>query len=677
MGEVSLTLTQRWQAGDHVGPARPVCSVQIRGGRFQKGYGPHEMLDGSFAEFAYFPETPRDEPWHYTWEPAGDWVDLPNVAEVTREKDFDANGVQRATIAVDNVTLVEQSGLSGLYHAVERGWLAPFRGYNPPDRPGTNITTNEWYQLLAQNAQVRVYEGYGDAVSCVFNGLLDDIELESFPDKITLQARDFGQVLVDQRFMGHVKDRHVKDPVIFADRRWADKTTKSGGSASASSAAPGHPARLAMDEDKTTAWISEAGSIGDIEWIQFKVPQGRYEDLYVESEYEGLEMYVSIHATDLRDGRHPIVNGEQMDDEGWVDLGRGNVPGGGHSIVRHINSITKKGRSYRLNAVISMGDDSLFRVYFTNLKKDNDIGGFHAGVRHLQAVKRKQKEDVAEKRWILVDDAAEVVKCCLRWAGFQEWEVESTGVRLTDKRIFNRSDFLIDAIKWVGELTNYVFFMGDPSSHPDSRGVPIFRSNRAMEPAGFELLPITDAETLTGIKARFTDEPLARVIRVRGKLVDQDEGGKRDFVGTGADTWAAYQAFYIPPWGRFDDRHRLGGLIKHVVHVDQFLESHLECHIAARFIAAAEALASATATLEIAGYPGLDLDQQVWLHDRATGLASRLWIASRSSSFSRGETTKYTTSIGGALIDIPDLVSIRAELSRLVRDSDEEEPINP
>jgi hypothetical protein len=284
---------------------------------------------------------------------------------------------------------------------------------------------------------------------------------------------------------------------------------------------------------------------------------------------------------------------------------------------------------------------------------------------------------VEDKRWILVDDAAEIVKCCLRWAGFQEWEVESTGVRLTDKRVFNRSDFLIDAIKWVGELTNYNFFIGDPSSHPDSRGVPIFRSNRAMAPAGSELLAITDKQALTGIKARFTDEPLARVIRVRGKLVDEDEGGTRDFVGSGADTWAAYQAFYVPPWARFDENHRLGGLIKHVVDVDRFLESNTECHIAARFIAAAEALASATATLEFPGYPGVDLDQQLWLLDSATGLATRLWTASRSSTFTRGEQASYKTSIGGALIDTPDLVRIRAELDELVRDSDEQEPLNP
>lgn len=695
MGEVSETLTSRWQSGKHIGPATPTGRVEIRAGRFNKEFSPHIMLDGEPAIFAYFPLTPRHTPWHYYWTPAGDWKDLPNVGQIERDKDFDANGVQRVTLTLDNVVMVEHNGMSGLYHAVERGWLSPYRGYRPPNRPGTNVTSNEWYELLATNAQVRIFEGYGDEESCVFTGLLDDIELESFPDKITLTARDFGQTLTDQRFMGHVKDRHVKDPVIFADRRFADKVISEGGGATASGSKDGHPPRFALDSSKSTAWISD-GHQGPnhTEWIQIKVPAGRYEDVYLESEYEGLEMWIAVYARPRSGVKGSEGGGAETttlpvridnipldpdDDaaEGWLDLGGGTVPDtGATETVRHIASVTKRGRSYRLNHILELGDDSVFRLYFRKLKKDNALDRrYHAGVRRVQARKRRKTKEATDARWILVDDSVEVVKCCLRWAGFQEWEVENTGVRLTDKLIFNRSDFLIDAIKKIGELTNYTFFMADPSSDEDSRGVPTFRSNRAMQEPASVLLAITDRETLTGIKARFTDEPLARVIRVRGALADIDEGGRRDFVGSGADTWAAFQAFYVPPWARFDTHHRLGGLIKHVVHIDPFLQSQQECEISARFIAAAEALASATATIEIAGYPGVELDQQVYLLDTSTGLATRLWVASRSSSMQIGEETTYKMTLGGALLDTPDLVLIRQELDDLTRDSEDEEPI--
>lgn len=682
MAEVSDLFFARWRSGDHVANKRPRQYVEFRNGYFDRTYGEHEMLDGSHPRVGYFPTTTRALPWHAYYIPTSDWAEIPNVLEVGFEQDFENNGVTRATLQVENIAQVERDAqdvpeldiFDGIYHVIERGYLAPWRGFS--NERGGAPPRNAWYDQLAENAQVRIWQGYGtDVWVPVWTGLLDDLELEATPDRIQLSARDFGQLYIDQRFMGYAKDKLVKDPVTFADRRYADDTFAAGAGASASSNRIGSHARFVLDKDPNTKWISRGHDVPEnTEWVQIRLPRGRYEDFYVWPGAGNMRCYVSVYA---RPGRHGPAKCDGVAlDEGWIDLGNGDVPGdeGGVPIVREIASLKKNGGRIRLRHILELGDDSVMRLSFRNLQR-GQAGQHFASVRRFVAVRRRRKKDAIKARWILVDDAADVVKIVLRWCGFQEWEVENCGVSLTDKLVFNRSDFLVDAVKKISELTGFVFFMGDPSSHPDSRGVPVFRQSSAFRDPG-NIMTIRDKDLLTGVKVKITDEPLVTVIRVRGKLATKEQGGRRDFVGSGADTVRAYQAFYRPPWARAQGRRRLAGIIKHVVNVDPFLSSRTECHKNARLIAAAEALKAVTATCQIPAYPGIQLDDQVYLLDEATGMATRLWITNRTSTFRAGKETKWEMSLAGALLDTPDLAQIRDELEIIyAAGNDVDEPL--
>jgi hypothetical protein len=72
-----------------------------------------------------------------------------------------------------------------------------------------------------------------------------------------------------------------------------------------------------------------------------------------------------------------------------------------------------------------------------------------------------------------------------------------------------------------------------------------------------------------------------------------------------------------------------------------------------------EALQAVTAVVEIPGHPGLNLDDQVGVLDTGTGMNTRMWISNRSSTFQTGEQTSWVMTLGGSLIDTPDMVLLR------------------
>ena len=190
---------------------------------------------------------------------------------------------------------------------------------------------------------------------------------------------------------------------------------------------------------------------------------------------------------------------------------------------------------------------------------------------------------------------------------------------------------------------------------------------------------------LQGINARFTDEPLAYSIRVRGKKLSKKHGGRT----LGGDDTPRCMYVYRPPWSRGDrgdvfnyyggnDPHRTlsgapdyrnGNIKKYVVHHDEKLRNVDECKIAALFIAFREALESATATIEFPGFPPLQLDHQLAVFDTGTGLSTRIWVAAKQIEFQGGPQAHFKMSIGGALIDLPDITRVRDELVRSLRNT--------
>lgn len=573
MAVVSDTLVERWRSGDHVGEAQPKGVVLLRRGRFRRTYSAWAGDDLN----AKIPEETDQHAWYATWGGFGpddsfeDWTVVPNVSQIELNQNFDDNGIQSLTLTIENVVLAEHTNpMLGLWHSIERGYLAPWKGYTPVGRPQEFPKVPAWYSLLARNVQIMVLQGYGDdTLTPTYTGLIDDTDLTSKPDQIVITARDFGQTLVDERLFGYNKSPQVKDPVIFADALSADDRQSVGtsGSGDASSTRPGHPESFASDDSSSTSWESGAHPDPNVtEWLECRLPEGRYVDFLLDPLWQGMECYVGIYARPRRHGPSridgtPIGEGWVQEDEGAI----GRVPGdnGGWAYVKHIGS-TAQARTYLLGASYDLGDNSILRVGFRKLHADGN-GAFRAGVKRLKAVKRTLSQEAKTSKWILVNDVSDVVKVVLRWAGFKEWNIEDTGVRLGDNLVTNRGNFYMDVIKQLTDLTGFVFYIDDPPDQ-DSIGVPTFRQSSALRDTNAPdangipkaIAQVRDKDLLTAISVKLTDEPLSYIIRVRGQEIPQDQGG----VMLGTDPVRRITAEYRPPW---TTNERMAGLIKHTI----------------------------------------------------------------------------------------------------------------
>lgn len=697
-----------WRSGKHVGANKPVMRAYCRVVKLQRRYRTVPESD----IFATIPGGPGDvgprQVWKGMWKPKTEWRELPNVLQFHSEQDFDSNGVTTATIQIDNVGMGQRSGVAGIYHVIERGYFAPFRGFKPNGRPAVE-TENRWFDFLNdKSCQIMVVAGYGDVVFPVFDGLVNDMDISSRPDTIQLTCRDAGQVLTDQHVFSNAKARGVSDPITFADRRRADKIEEVAVGAEASSTLPGWGASNVLDDDDSSEWRSadfNHEKPHDMPWLQVSLSNGRYESFALTPAFDGMECYVAVQARDAQapggQGARNHLTHERYGDGNWIDEGKGNIPGTSIPYVSHISSLKANNRNHPFAAEqgYDLGDGSKIRLYFTHLdhgKAGQSSGrAYRAGVVRFKGVKRELTRDAISEEWILVDDLSDVVKTVFQWAGLNDWEVETTGVRLKSNATFNRGNYLIDIINAAAEQVGYVFYMKprtkfseDPDDleekdDEDSLGTAVFRMNQAMRKQSEALDPVElvhEDKCLTGINARFTDEPLAYNIRVRGREAKKKNGGRQ----LDGDSTNRIMYVYRPPWASdrrtgtyFDGRktkyrdneYRNGNIKKYVVHHDPKLRTLEECKIAAMFIAYREALESAQGTIQMPGFPPLQLDHQIGVFDTGTGLSTRIWVAAKQVEFQAGEQGYFTMSVGGSLIDLPDITEVRDELKQALRNS--------
>lgn len=652
--EVTATYDQRFKSGNHVGAAKPTQVVKVRRGKFVRDYRTFTFLDGSTEDFANIRGSFDSKPWAAKWEPLTAYKTVPNVMSVQLDRNFDNNGVKTAVITIENILYKAIVGAVGTYRAIARGELSPIFGFAAFGRPSGQMQQNmEWYGLLNESSQITVWQGYGDAQGKPFTGIIDDVDLTSHPDRITVTARGFsGATLTEQRVFGHVKDPRTKTPIVFADRLRADDIKKVGSGAHASGSTRGHPAINVLKKD-TTYWQSEAENTANVtHYVEIRVPKGRYEDFYVHAQYPGLEMYVSVFITDknLIGGATPQIDNVDVS-PGWADVGNGDVPGahGGVPWLKHWGTTSDDGTHHRIGHRIECGDDSIIRVSFRKLQFSPKSLKYHAAVRRFFAYNRHLKDEAKEKRWILIDDASDMVKMALRWAGYREWEVEKVGTRIVHNKVFHQSNFLIDLITYIRDQGDFIFYEADPTSHDESIGVPVFRRTRALNQP--QRLPeVRDSDLLTGITAKQSRTALGWPIRARGKAVKKGER-------LGEDTTMRLTATYYPPW-KF---YKSAGIIKHFVHFDKALTSQSMVEMFTVLVAAQMALQYMTGQIEVPGNPSyllsgtdfrtVELDDQISVIDRGTGLNTRMWIANESSMFEAGETTTWRTTLQGSFLD--------------------------
>jgi hypothetical protein len=683
------TLTARWRSGLHVGLAKPAVRAYCRTVKLRRRV---ERVD-SDEVYAQIPGWEGSKKiWKGQWQGKTGWERLPNLQSYEINQDYDTNGVATATITIDNVHMAELNGVAGIYHAMQRGYFSPWRGYDPSNRPPVPGERNTWFNVLSdKSTQIIVLSGYGDAVVPVFDGLLNDINLVSRPDRIEIIARDGGQTLTDQHVFVNAKVRQVRDPITFYDRREAHKSEEVGyGAYDGGEHTVGHPARLAMDSDTETYWQSKGYATStpdDMPFIEFGVSNGLYDANKLCPRFRGMTAYVAIRARDKNapggnGAKHHNGSGSFADGE-WIDAGKGEVPHTNVPFVKMVANMKVKDQTVSFPDLgYDLGDDSRIRIYFTNLDRGRQDARhkarqFRAGVIEVKAIKRELKQEAKKANWILVDDLADVVKTVLQWAGLNAWEVESTGVRIKDPAVFNRGHFLIDIIKAAAEQVGYVFYIKPPTFFDEenleaetldsSLGIAVFRQASAMHQGTGrrdDLVQVREDQVLLGVQARLTDEPLAYNIRVRGKEVKKKKGGR----ALGADRTLRYMYVYRPPWTR-ESEYRNANIKKYVVHTDPKLRDLQDCKIAALFIAFRQALEAATCQFECPMLPTVFLDHQTAVVDEGTGLSTRVWVVQRTLTYQGGEAVSFKMSLTGSLLDLPDTRKVRKELVGALRDS--------
>jgi hypothetical protein len=670
MADVNQTIFERWFSRKHVGVARPQLIVGIRRGHFVRKYQHHTFLDGSSEQVgSIYGESPRS-PWWPKWTPTEDYQFVPAVRSVELHKSLQNNGLMNATISIDNTGVDPRIGVMGrLFRIFKKGALSPYWGYRAHGRPSQGITPDtRWFEKLDSEAQITVWEGYGDGIGTTktFTGLIDGpIDMTSQPAVMTINARDFGQMLTDAFVFGNNKSPQVHPPVTFVDRRSSDNTEAVSGGASASSERPGFPATNVSDLHSSTAWESDGHPDRNVtEWVEIHLPRGRYETFYMFPQYAGMEMFLSIYAR----GTSPKMDGSSIPTNHWVDTGLGDVPGafGGFPYIKRWENIDADAHHRTMNHTFILGENSTLRLSFRNLGASTDADGnrtYRAGVKRLAGVKRTQKAEVAKKHWILVDDPSDIVRIVLRWAGFREWEVENYGWRLKKPITFHQGDKLIDMIQRMATYGAFTFFMGDPTSHDLSTGVPVFRYNHARAGAPILMVTATDADLLTAASAKVDKGAQANVIRARGK---RSKHGRM----LGEDTTRRFQALYFPPWYR---NGRTSGKLRHEVMYDNLLDSNEQCMVACCLIAFQMALASAEVVVQLAGYPAFDIDDQVAVMDRGTGTNSRVYIVERSSTHTTGKEATWRMTLTGGLLDTPDVQEVVRDLNRAITAASAEE----
>lgn len=665
----------------HVGAARPNVRVFVRKGHLERHYKPKPDKE----VFCFIPGL-KGPNWVYysDWVADSPYVEVPNVKEAKGDQDYSQNGVEQLTLGIDNIGMIQQTGTMGaLFHLLERGYYSPSRGSRPEQGGERAGAQNAWFDTWKdKSTQIAVVAGYGDAVFPLFVGLIDNVQLASRPDQITVTARNMGQFLTDQHTFEDAKNIWIKDPITFCDRQLADKLEDAVTAVSSKSDAPGHPARFAADEDENTSWLSQGyGNPGSQDYLDIPLPEGRYEDFDLAA-LAGLECLVSIFATNPKDGAARGTDGKNYG-AGWISTGLGHVSGTSIPYVQRFGGVKERKNRYGINAGgggFIIGDDSKVRLWFTNLARvsaDNAHGfTYRAGVTELSVYNRSRLAAAKTEHWILVDDVSDIVKVVLQWVGLTEWEIESVGVRLKDKLVFDRQSFLIDIIKKIADLTSYVFYVKPPEDFDvddlspgnavnRSMGIAIFRQNSAMKQRPLDRVEaVKDTNLLTAVQASFDANVLAQSIRVRGKAVGS-KFASSSIHPLGADPAFRYQYSYRPVWAR-NSSSGAAHLRRHELHYDYLIRSEYECKVACLFIAFRMALESAKAQVELPLWPLIHLDHQMLMFDTGTGLSTRLWVASRSWNWSSGENGEFKMNLGGSLLDINDVQETRQELERLL-----------
>jgi len=153
--------------------------------------------------------------------------------------------------------------------------------------------------------------------------------------------------------------------------------------------------------------------------------------------------------------------------------------------------------------------------------------------------------------WIIINDACDIVRVILRWAGFKEWDIEDSGVNLSVPYSADKSHAYMDVINDIATQLGYQFFMSEPSEDDLSIGVPVFRLPSVLAPERNQPITLRSDDLLTDMQPTHDNKDDRYIIRVRG-VVNNKIGVYLDNPNNGGDETSDVMKrvtfTYWPPW---------------------------------------------------------------------------------------------------------------------------------
>jgi hypothetical protein len=662
MAYISPTFYARWRSKQHVGTAVPTAKVTLTRGLIDKTYQPFEFLSGGSERFNTIVNGNNKEPWQGFWRPTGDPFELPNILSIIWDQALNEKGARSATIEAENIIYKSIAGSGGVFHRIARGYMSPTLGLKLLARAVLPfVTENEWAEVLDNGYKIDIWEGYGNEQVHTFTGLIDTTELQTQPDRITINCRSFWELFTDQRVMSANKAPEITAPTTFADREATLGIKPVGIATEASSTADGRNVDDISKKENTLDWVSEGHETAEeVEWVEIEIPPGYYEKFYLRLPYDYQSIYIAVYATagSQWDGNDIAVNE-------WIDGGKGSV--GGITFVNSWGGSSAGALEREIGGQLQAAAGTKIRIYFGNLPYRSEWKDHRAGCTRLAAFMFGTDSEhplngnpgVNANHWVLIDDLADIAKTIFMWAGYHEWEVEELGWSLVFPMSWTMAQFFIDVIDDILAQANWVCYEESPSANSESLGVPCFIHNRATDPPPANMLELTDDDMLETMQPKFDLSNLPWRICYRGNV---NKGGKP----YDEELINRFRATYWPPWSgagpEITEEGRVGGVRRLDETVDENLTSEGQCLFAAMLAAQQYALEAFTVQLQIAGYPGVELNQQISVVSDVTGINSRVWINQIHSEHTLGKKAEWKMTINGALLDTKDQDKITTDL---------------
>jgi hypothetical protein len=707
MRTVTGTTTSRWRQRMKLGDSRARARVTIQPMAISRFTGPEYTAPG-------------DKENTYTsmvFGQSSDVRELPNVKSITIQRSVDQDA-QTCTIElwnVDDIPIGATLTAEELANHERPGWFTFNRGDsgNPWGQ-----TTNTWRDWIVPDRIIRTYEGYGinpvvaadKDTNMYLSGvwLIDAISLT--PDgSIKVECRDgarellecviFIPVVPEDYYPLEWEKRHtvqtgvevIPGPVYTliyqsdSNLPYIGKGFTDGSYPYVSSdgSVRGHYGWQAFDGNNETYWLSVGNksrqSTSAFEWVQ-GVPivksnpnvAADVQAVRVRSWGGPYSVYISVKVDGTWKGKYKIpyiANAVDANtDIKYVKRGK---------IGRNETKWFKLPKIYE-------GVEAI-RITLHNLY-DSNIGTFpyRGGVREVRWSPTGTTQPIVETLGNY-DDYADIVKTILAWGGFywppastnrsyirssdgsnttlaqasadpvlvagNVWgDISETGVGGEDwtkleAQVWDQKP-LMDAIKYVQEIVAYTFFV-------DETGGAVFRQPNIWQYGNYVSgtnggpSPSRDTNIIT----------LTDTVDVLGFNLTVSSRNRRDavFVGNVDGTMGAVARGYNPyPSGT----RRVGGW------TDQNFQSQTEVEVMAALIAIRQALKFRTATVEIAGYPAIQIDDQIIIQERITGTNHLFYIDGLTNTYdAMTGTYKYQLSLQwlgtpSALVTVADMLPL-------------------